>query len=135
MTPTTACAGWAIGGAGAGRRKREAELRYGISDGDTTLKTMEYVWMGNFLGCPGISVPMGFVDPGTGDVAGEGVEGRVPVGLMALGEWADEEGLLRLGGLVEGLNLDGKEKVQARPPIWVDVVEKARGFMVGETEA
>jgi Asp-tRNA(Asn)/Glu-tRNA(Gln) amidotransferase A subunit family amidase len=88
MTPTTACAGWHIG--------QKVDLKYGISDGNQTLKTMEYVWMANFLGLPGLSVPAGFVKPegvaGAGEEAPMECEGKIPVGLMALGEWAREEG-------------------------------------------
>lgn len=121
ITPTTACAGWHIG--------QKVDLKYGISDGNTTLKTMEYVWLGNFLGLPSISVPAGFVKPegsiGAGEVAEGNFEGRVPVGLMAVGEWACEEQLLQFGVDTEDIG----EKGRVRPPIWVDVVARAREEM------
>ena len=121
VTPTTACAGWKVG--------KPVDLKYGISDGDQTLKTMEYVWMGNFCGLPSISVPAGFVVPegakGAGEVAEEGTEGKVPVGLMGMGEWATEEELLWFGGDCEEI---GQER-SSRPPIWVDVVELAKDEM------
>ena len=121
VTPTTACAGWKVG--------KPVDLKYGISDGDQTLKTMEYVWMGNFCGLPSISVPAGFVVPegrkGEGEVAEEGVQGKVPVGLMGMGEWATEEELLWFGGDCEDI---GQER-SSTPPIWVDVVERAKEEM------
>jgi Asp-tRNA(Asn)/Glu-tRNA(Gln) amidotransferase A subunit family amidase len=121
VTPTTACAGWKVG--------KPVDLKYGISDGDQTLKTMEYVWMGNFCGLPSISVPAGFVVPegrkGEGEVAEEGVQGKVPVGLMGMGEWATEEELLWFGGDCEEIGQDRS----STPPIWVDVVERAREEM------
>lgn len=121
MTPTTACAGWHIG--------QKVDLKYGISDGNQTLKTMEYVWLANFLGLPGISVPAGFVKPegkaGAGEIADEGVEGRIPVGLMGVGEWAREEQLLQFGVDAEEVGGEGR----MRPPIWVDVVARARDEM------
>lgn len=118
LTPTTSCAGWKIGG--------KEELRYGLSDGNVTLKTMEYVWMANFLGLPALTVPVGYVKPeggqGAGEEAEEGTEGKVPVGLMAMGEWGAEEALLRWGSEAEGV---GSER-RRRPPIWVDLVAKAK---------
>jgi Asp-tRNA(Asn)/Glu-tRNA(Gln) amidotransferase A subunit family amidase len=105
------------------------DLKYGISDGDQTLKTMEYVWMGNFCGLPSISVPAGFVVPegakGAGEVAEEGTEGKVPVGFMGMGEWATEEELLWFGADCEEIGQEGS----SRPPIWVDVVELAKEEM------
>ena len=69
VTPTTACAGWAIRG-GSG------ELRQGMSDGDRTLQSMEYAWMANFCGLPSVSVPAGFVDGEPGLKGG----GEIPAG-------------------------------------------------------
>ncbi|KAK2625661.1 hypothetical protein QTJ16_004973 [Diplocarpon rosae] len=121
LTPATSCAGWKVGAA--------SELKHGLSDGTTTLQTMEYVWMANFLGLPALAVPVGYVKPAGGDGAGEeaeeGTEGKVPVGLMAMGEWGAEEELLRWGVAAERV---GGER-RRRPPIWVDVVAEAREQM------
>lgn len=121
MTPTTACAGWPI--------RSKSELKYGISDGNTTLKTMEYVWMGNFCGLPGLTIPVGFVgaegSEKDGEEAGEEVEGRIPVGMMGMGEWTTEEELLSWG--VDCENVGGDRL--GRPPGWVDVVGRAREEM------
>lgn len=121
VTPTTSCAGWRI--------NKASELTYGISDGDTTLLTMEYVWMANFCGLPSLAVPAGYIVPEkqarAGEVAAEDTLGKVPVGLMAMGEWASEEELLRWGRLAEGV----AEERRCRPPNWVDVVERAREWM------
>ncbi|TVY39098.1 Fatty acid amide hydrolase [Lachnellula occidentalis] len=118
VTPATSCAGWAI--------KAESELVYGVNDGDKTIESMEYVWLANFCGLPSISVPAGFVVPegqvGAGEIAGSETEGKVPVGLMATGEWASEDALMQFG-------LDAEEagsEQECRPPNWVDVVELAR---------
>ncbi|CZT41431.1 probable amidases [Rhynchosporium secalis] len=121
ITPTTSCAGWKIG--------RKDDLKYGISDGNQTLKTMEYVWMANFLGLPALTMPVGHVKPegskGEGEEADEVTVGKVPVGMMAMGEWGAEEDLLRLGLDAEVL---GNER-RRRPPIWIDVVKMAREEM------
>lgn len=118
VTPTTSCAGWPI--------RSEAELKYGVNDGNRTISTMEYVWLGNFCGCPSINVPAGFVVPegraGEGEVAGVDEVGKVPVGLMATGEWASEDALLEFGVDAE----DAGSVIECRPPGWVDILELAR---------
>ena len=65
VTPTTPCAGWKIG-----TPSDVVKGGRGVSDGDMSLKSMEYVFVANWTGCPSISCPMGFA------------EGDVPVGLM-----------------------------------------------------
>jgi len=118
VTPTSGCAGWPIGSA--------AELKHGINDGNRTEESMEYTWMANFCGVPSISFPAGYVVPegqfGEGDLADFKTEGKVPIGLMATGEWASEEDLMRFG-------LDVEEvcgETLCRPPNWVDIVELAK---------
>ena len=122
VTPTTSCAGWPI-------KRGASELRYGVSDGDRTKKTMEYVWMANFTGAPAITVPVGYVVPegvkGEGEEAEELDEGKIPVGLMGMGEWGAEEDLLGFGADAEELVEDRR----VRSPIWVDIIERARAEM------
>lgn len=120
VTPTSACAGWPI--------RSPDELIHGISDGDTTIKTMKYVWLANFCGAPSITVPAGYVAPEGSASEGEVVEareldtpGKVPVGLMATGEWASEHSLLQFGLDAEAI---GSDKL-SRPPTWVDVIKLA----------
>lgn len=127
VTPTTRCAGWHIAGS--------IDLKWGISDGDQTLKTMEYVWMANFAGLPSLTLPVGFVVPdgaeNAGEEAGDEVGGKIPVGLMGMGEWASEHTLLQWGLVAESLGDDRR----CRPPIWVDVIEKAREWMKSDDES
>lgn len=121
VTPTSGCAGWKI--------KTKSELTHGLSDGDQTMKSMLYVWLANFCGLPAITVPAGYVvpegKPDAGNVADAKTEGRVPVGLMGNGEWTHEENLLHFGADAEAA---GAER-RVRPPIWVDVVGRAREEM------
>ncbi|KAL0935776.1 Fatty acid amide hydrolase 1 [Colletotrichum truncatum] len=118
VTPASACAGWPI--------RSERELVYGVSDGDQTMKSMEYVWLANLCGVPSISVPAGFAAPGSKeeetDVADEDTPGKIPVGLMGTGEWCSEESLLRFGLDAEEVGAD----LQCLPPNWVDVVALAK---------
>lgn len=65
VTPTTPCAGWKVG-----NPSDVVKGGRGVSDGDMSLRSMEYVYVANWTGCPAISCPMGFVD------------GNVPVGIM-----------------------------------------------------
>ncbi|KAH8164989.1 hypothetical protein CIB48_g3266 [Xylaria polymorpha] len=127
ITPTTQCAGWPI--------RSPAELKHGISDGDRTQESMAYVWMANFCGIPSITVPAGFTvpegQPDQGAVADAKTPGKVPMGLMAMGEWASESALLQFAADMEGLC---KEK-ECRPPNWIDVIELARQEMEKTSDA
>lgn len=117
VTPVTPDAGWKVmGGAG--------DLKYGVSDGDRSLRTMEYVWMANFVGCPAVSFPGGYVDDDGG---------MVPVGIQGMGEWGSEEGLIEWARDGEGV-LDQEGEGIRRPDVtrggrWVDLVDVA---MAGE---
>lgn len=123
VTPTTPLPGWRIA---------EGDLARGVSDADTSLKNMEYVFLANFSGIPAISVPMGYMEgegEGDGDGDGEGKGGGyVPAGLMAMGIWGSEEQLIEWGREAEGL-LGGSEEGAAikRPPgeRWVDLLHLA----------
>ncbi|CAI4217720.1 unnamed protein product [Parascedosporium putredinis] len=121
ITPTTACAGWKI--------QTQSELENGLSDGDKTIRSMMYVWLANFCGLPALTVPAGYLapegSPDAGGVADEKIEGKVPVGLMGTGEWTQEHNLLQFGVDAEAVGAD----IRLRPPIWVDVVAKAREEM------
>lgn len=103
VTPTTPIAGWHIAGGAA-------DLKNGVSDGNMSLRNMEYVWLANFTGCPALSIPVGMAAPKQGT-------GSIPVGLMAMAEWGAEEALLEWGRVwekrVEGIS---------RPANWVDVM-------------
>lgn len=111
VTPTTPNAGWRI---------NDADLAYGCSDGNKQIRNMEYAWLANFVGCPAISVPVGFGDAEDQDIEGQG---RVPVGLTGMAEWGGEDGLLGFGYEVEGWL---GEVGRPRPETWVDVLGRAR---------
>ncbi|TPR11077.1 Superoxide dismutase [Mn], mitochondrial domain protein [Aspergillus niger] len=121
VTPTTPIPGWKIEGG-------EADLKRGVSDGNTTVRNMEYVWLANFTGCPAISCPAGY------DVLDGG--SRVPVGVMAMGEWGSEEELIAFArdgeGVLDGTAAaDGMEQSsgltvpRGERAAWEDVIAKA----------
>jgi len=118
VTPTTGCAGWPV--------RSAREHMWGVSDGDSTIKSMEYVWMANFCGLPSLTVPAGYVvpegSPGAGQVADVHADGKVPVGMMFMGEWASEAHLLQIGLDAESIS----DERRSRPPVWVDVVKMAK---------
>lgn len=76
LSPTTPIPGWHIDGG-------EADLSRGLSDGKTSVRNMEYVWLANFTGCPSINCPAGYAR-----------DSGVPIGVMAMGEWGTEEDLI-----------------------------------------
>ncbi|KAH6897461.1 amidase signature domain-containing protein [Thelonectria olida] len=119
ITPTAACAGSPIRGG-------SAELQHGLLDGNMTLESMTYVWLANLCGLPSISVPAGFVIPEgqdrAGEVADENTEGKIPIGLMATGEWCSEDALLEFGAEAEAARRDQR----CRPPIWEDIISRAK---------
>lgn len=94
------------------------DISAGVSDTNTSLKSMRYVFLANFIGTPAINVGVGYAE-----------ETRVPIGLMGMAEWGREEDLLGWGkDVVSELELaEGKKR--KRGEIWVDVL---RGVGIGE---
>ena len=109
VTPTTPNPGWHISGGAA-------DLKNGVSDANMSVRSMTYVWLANFSGCPAISIPVGRVD------AKEG-EGKIPVGLMAMGEWGAEDSLIDWGRVGEQWAWEEEEDRMGKPKNWVDVME------------
>lgn len=107
VTPTTPLPGVKI---------NPKDLSAGVSDTNTSLQSMRYVFLSNFIGTPSISVVVGY-DETT----------RIPIGLMGMGEWGEDEALLGWGrDVVTGL---GGGKKRKRGDTWVDVL---RGVGIGE---
>jgi Asp-tRNA(Asn)/Glu-tRNA(Gln) amidotransferase A subunit family amidase len=105
VTPTTPNAGWSF---------KKGDLKSGISDGDKTIRSMQYVWLANFTGNPAISVPVAYVDPKAG-------KNKIPVGLMGMGIWGGEEALIEFGYECEKYLHEVVEGGQTKPANWVDV--------------
>ncbi|KAH0437950.1 amidase [Colletotrichum camelliae] len=107
VTPTTPLPGWP---------KHPGDEAYGVSDTNTTIANMSYVYVANVSGCPAVTAPVGYVDPVQG-------EGKIPVGLMAMAEWGCEEQLLGWASEAETyLHKEGRQ----RPEGWVDVIEMTK---------
>ena len=66
---------------------------------------------------PALGVPVGKV---RGD--GDGASGGVPIGLMAMGEWGDEDGLIGWGRVAERWAWEEGNGRMERPEIWVDIL-------------
>ncbi|CAG8972362.1 hypothetical protein HYALB_00005030 [Hymenoscyphus albidus] len=110
VTPTSPMAGWPI--------SSPAALTHGITDGNTSVRSMEYVWLANFCGNPAISCPVGYVAPIKG-------EGKIPIGLMGMGEWGAEDQLLAFGRECEAYLNECYEGGRQRPGAWVDILALA----------
>ncbi|CUS08504.1 unnamed protein product [Tuber aestivum] len=107
-------------GVKVGSESHAAKGGAGISDANTSLKSMQYVFLANFTGCPSISVPVGY-SPTEG----------VPIGLMGMAAWGGEEVLLGLGECTEryfegvvGRRKGGGEEGE-RGGVYVDVLATA----------
>jgi Asp-tRNA(Asn)/Glu-tRNA(Gln) amidotransferase A subunit family amidase len=87
----------------------------GLSDANSSLKSMQYVYLSNFTGCPSISVPVGY-SPTEG----------VPIGLMGMAAWGGEETLLELGKAAEKYlcQVVGRKKGSEgdKGGVWVDLL-------------
>ncbi|KAH6654078.1 amidase signature domain-containing protein [Truncatella angustata] len=112
LTPTVPDAGWKI---------HPGDQAYGFVDGPMTFRTMMYIWLANSTGCPAISAPVGYAQPEHG-------EGRLPVGLMATGEWGAEEQLLSFARDAETYLNEVYEGGRSRPKDWADVIGLASDF-------
>ncbi|KAL8795823.1 MAG: hypothetical protein Q9195_001703 [Heterodermia aff. obscurata] len=111
VTPTSPIAGWHIvGGA--------ADLRYGISDANSSLRSMEYTWLANFTGCPALTIPVGMAEP-------KNSGGKIPMGMMAMAEWGAEEELLRWGRAGEQWSLGNENGRIDKPQNWTNILKLA----------
>jgi Asp-tRNA(Asn)/Glu-tRNA(Gln) amidotransferase A subunit family amidase len=117
VTPTTPMAGWPIA--------NEGDLKHGVTDGNTSIRNMEYVWLANFTGNPAISCPIGYVDAVKG-------QGAIPVGLMAMGEWGSEDALIAWGKEAETWLNEEYPGGRQRPANWEDVIGNAKGTVQSE---
>ncbi|CAL1709595.1 unnamed protein product [Somion occarium] len=85
---------------------QKPHLSIGVSDTNTSLKSMRYVFLANFVGAPSLSAGVGYAE-----------ESGIPIGLMGLAEWGKEEDLFGWGkDVAEG------STVRKRGEIWVDVL-------------
>lgn len=110
VTPTIPSAGWLIEG-------EDAISKEGFSDGNQSVRVMEYIWLANFTGCPAMTFPVGYIDPSKG-------EGSLPAGLMGMGEWGSEDLLIEWGRDGEKwLNRDDGSG-RKRPQVWIDVLNE-----------
>jgi len=113
VTPTSPIPGWRI--------EKEADLVYGVMDGDMSIRNMEYIYLANFTGCPAITCPVGYVEPAAG--AGKG---ELPIGLMAMGEWGSEDALIEWGRDTENYLTEVYPGGRRRPDNWEDVIRNAK---------
>lgn len=102
----------------AGYAAARGDEARGFTDGDRTLRSMLFVWLSNMSGCPSATVPVGYVPAAKG-------EGSLPVGMLAMGMWGEEETVLEWAA--EGQKfLHGAGGGRVRPEGWVDVIGLAR---------
>ncbi|XP_070568160.1 uncharacterized protein [Ptychodera flava] len=66
------------------------DLDCGVVDVDTMNNYMRFVFLGNLLGLPALSVPVGYNDQG------------LPIGMQIQGKWWNESVILRIGHAAEG---------------------------------
>ena len=106
VTPTTPNVGWA---------HEDADLIYGCSDANMQVRNMEYVWLANFVGCPALTAPVAYAESTAGT-------GRVPIGLMGMAEWGEEDLLVALGYDLEAYMTEEVKGGRARPGTFVQAL-------------
>lgn len=111
MTPTSPMIGWP---------RDPADDAYGMSNTNISLRNMYYVFLANLTGTPSVSAPVGYVDPEQG-------EGKLPISLLATGEWGSEEQLLAWAGEAEEYLHGTYPEGRRRPDTWADVIALAGG--------
>ncbi|KAH6609210.1 amidase [Trichoderma cornu-damae] len=111
VTPATPMAGWP--------RSPDDDAR-GMTDANNTLRSMSYIFLANLTGTPSVSAPVGYVDPQQG-------AGRLPVSLVATGEWGSEEQLLAWARDAEEYLHETYPEGRRRPDSWADVLGLASG--------
>lgn len=109
MAPTSPFAGWP---------RHPGDEPYGSSDTNRTVQSMVYIFLANLTGVPALTVPVGYVDPDQG-------EGKMPVGLMAMGEWGAEEDLLQFAKEAEEYLHETYDGGRRRPQTWFDVLAES----------
>ncbi|KAK5992677.1 Fatty acid amide hydrolase-like protein [Cladobotryum mycophilum] len=110
MTPTTPMIGWP---------RSPGDDAYGASDTNRTMRNMMYIFLANLTGTPSVNAPVGYVDPEQG-------EGKLPVSLLATGEWGSEEQLLAWAAETEEYLHQEYPEGRKRPDTWVDVLNLAQ---------
>ncbi|KAF4978946.1 hypothetical protein FZEAL_4743 [Fusarium zealandicum] len=110
VTPTSPMTGWPI---------VPGDEKYGMSDTNKTIRNMLYIFLANMTGTPSLSAPVGYIAPEKG-------EGKLPVGLLATGEWGSEEKLLAWAAETEDYLHHATETSRRRPAEWVDVLSLAK---------
>lgn len=102
----------------AGYAKTEGDESYGFTDGNRTIRSMMFVWLSNMSGCPSVTVPVGYEEADKG-------EGRLPVGMLAMGMWGEEERCLEWASEGERFLREGGGG-RVKPEGWVDVIALAK---------
>jgi Asp-tRNA(Asn)/Glu-tRNA(Gln) amidotransferase A subunit family amidase len=116
LSPTSPLPGWRI---------KPGDEVYGMSDTNLTIRNMAFVFLANLTGCPAVTGPAGYIEPEQGD-------GKIPIGLMSMGEWGQEERLLSWARELEAYLHEAYPGGRIRPSGWVDVIGLAKGTVKAE---
>ncbi|KAK3630175.1 hypothetical protein LTR56_017589 [Elasticomyces elasticus] len=109
---------------------RPEDAYNGITDLAASARVMEYVWLANFSGTPCLTFPVAYVQPSNSEsVSSSAGKGRVPVGIMGMGEWGSEDALIEFGYDGERFLHEALGGGRQRPAGWVDVLELARSTL------
>ncbi|PHH82437.1 hypothetical protein CDD82_6014 [Ophiocordyceps australis] len=111
VTPTTPM---------AGLPRCPIDEAYNKNDINLIFQIHVYTFLSSYTGTPSLSAPVAYVDPKQG-------VGKLPVGLMATGEWGSEEQLLSWAAEAEEYLHCFYPEGRRRPASWLDVMGLVRG--------
>lgn len=105
ITPTSPLIGWP---------RSLTENNQALPLANATTDNTTFTFVANMTGLPAISVPIGYIEPERGT-------GPLPVGIMAMAAWGNEEALLAFAKHCEEM-LYKSPGGRTRPESWVDVL-------------
>lgn len=100
----------------------DSAMTHGENNTPLVVQLLKYIYLGNFLGLPGHSVPVAYAIPEEGKSKRLGSGSAVPIGLHMMGKHFGEDTLLRLAHAIDRGYMEAGNKF-VMPPLFHDPFE------------